>query len=358
MNNKRLLTGDRPTGKLHLGHYLGSLRNRVRLQEEYQCYFIIADIHTLTTRPQKDHIAILNKNIKELVLDYLSVGINPKESTIFLQSTITETYELNTILGMLVSVSRLERIPSLKEMAAAANLTNMPFGLLGYPVLQAADILLPRANLVPVGKDNQAHVEITRELARRFNHLYGETFPIPELLLGDDQTLVGTDGSDKMSKSLDNAIFLSDDRETVARKVMSMFTDPNRIRVDIPGRVEENPVFIFHDNFNSNKDEVEELKLRYRRGEVGDVEVKVKLAHALNSFLTPIRTKRAEYELNPKLVEDILSEGSNRIRVEAMRTMKLVRNAMGLSQYAYGNTNHLKESMKHSEMHMKGLAFV
>lgn len=358
MTKKRLLTGDRPTGKLHLGHYVGSLQNRVKLQKEYECFFIIADIHTLTTRPEREHIATLSENIKELVLDYLSVGIDPNESTIFLQSSVPETYELTTILGMLVSVARLERIPSLKEMATAANLTTMPFGLLGYPVLQSADILLPRADLVPVGKDNQAHVELARELARRFNRLYGETFPIPQLLLGDEQTLVGIDGREKMSKSLGNAIFLSDDRETVEHKVMRLFTDPNRIRADIPGRVEGNPVFIYHDNFNPHKEEVEELKSRYRRGKVSDVEVKKRLSSALNDFLDPIREKRAEYEDDPHLVEKILDEGSKRMREEAFKTMKFVRRGMGISQYTYGGTYQENKKGKHPEIPLQGLAFV
>jgi len=177
--------------------------------------------------------------------------------------------KLNLILEMLVNVPRLERVPSLKEMARDARLETMPFGLLGYPVLQAADILLPRAHLVPVGKDNQAHVEVTRELARRFNKLYGQVFPIPEALLSETPTLVGTDGT-KMSKSRDNAIYLSDDEATVKRKVHEMYTDPNRVRADVPGRVENNPVFIYHGIFNPDQNEVEELKARYRRGKVGD----------------------------------------------------------------------------------------
>ena len=170
---KRILTGDRPTGKMHLGHYVGSLQNRVRLQEEYESFFIIADLHTLTTRPEKENVEMLDQNIHEVVLDYLSVGIDPDQSVIFVQSAVPETYELNLIFEMMVTVPRLERVPSLKEMAQAANLESMPFGLLGYPVLQAADILLPRSNLVPVGKDNEAHVEISREIARKFNRLYG-----------------------------------------------------------------------------------------------------------------------------------------------------------------------------------------
>jgi tryptophanyl-tRNA synthetase len=230
---------------------------------------------------------------------------------------------------MLVSVARLERLPSLKEMARDAKLEVMPFGLLGYPVLQAADILLPRAHLVPVGKDNEAHVEVTREIARRFNRLYGHVFPIPEVLT-EGPTLVGTDGQTKMSKSLGNAVFLSDDAETVSHKVMGMYTDPNRVRADIPGRVEGNPVFIYHDAFNPDVDEVSDLKERYRQGRVGDVETKRKLARALNEFLDPMRERRAHYESQPGLVEDILVEGIRQVRGIAQETMEMVYEVMGL----------------------------
>ena len=328
----RILTGDRPTGKMHLGHYVGSLANRVRLQDQYECFFIVADLHTLTTRPEKEAIAGVGQNVRDVVLDYLSAGIDPNKSAIFLQSGVPETYELNLYFEMLISTARLERVPSLKDMAQAAHLEAMPFGLLGYPVLQAADILLPRANLVPVGKDNESHIEVTREIARRFNGLYGEVFPVPEALIGDVPSLVGTDGQSKMSKSLNNAIFLSDDEKTVNEKVRGMFTDPNRIRADIPGRVEGNPVFIYHDAFNPNTDEINDLKERYVLGKVGDVEVKRKLSAALNSFLEPIRERRASYEAQPSLVEDVLAAGTDRARAEAIATMELVREVMGLYQ--------------------------
>lgn len=327
---KRILTGDRPTGRMHIGHYVGSLENRVKLQDEYECFFILADLHSLTTRPEKESIAEIGENVREMVLDYLAVGIDPERSVIFLQSAVKETYELNLIFEMLVSVPRLERIPSLKDMAQAANLDSFPFGLLGYPVLQAADILLPRAHLVPVGKDNESHVEVTREIARRFNHLYGEVFPIPDVLLGEVPTLVGTDGQGKMSKSRGNAIMLSDDKETVNQKVMGMYTDPNRIRADIPGVVEGNPVFVYHDAFNPNKGEVEDLKDRYRSGTVGDVEVKQKLAAALNQFLEPIRERRARYSADPALVDGVVAAGTRRMQQEAGETMSLVRSAMGM----------------------------
>lgn len=328
---KRILTGDRPTGRLHLGHYVGSLRNRVRLQEEYECFFIIADLHTLTTRNTKQDIDEIADNAREMVLDYLACGIDPDKSRIYLQSAIPEVSELNLIFEMLVSVPRLQRIPSLKEMARNAHLNEMPFGLLGYPVLQTADILMPRAHLVPVGKDNEAHVEITREIARRFNHLYGEVFPVPDVLVGDVPTLVGTDGSSKMSKSLNNTIFLSDDAKTVEKKVRGMYTDPNRIRSDIPGTVEGNPVFIFHQAFNPNTAEVEELSSRYRAGTVGDVEVKDKLARALNDFLEPIRERRERIASDSGYVDEVLYEGTMHVRSEARETIVAVKKAMGLS---------------------------
>lgn len=332
-DSRIILTGDRPTGKLHLGHWVGSLQNRVRLQREYDCYFIIADLHTLTTRPERDAIGQVPEHIREMVLDYLASGIDPEGSTIFVQSAIAGTAELNLILQMLVSLPRLERIPTIKEMAEAAHLDVMPFGLVGYPVLQAADILLPRAHLVPVGRDNLPHVEVTREIARRFNHLYGDVFPEPEPLLTSGEVLVGIDGHRKMSKSLDNAILLSDTEETVNQRVMRMFTDPNRVRADVPGRVEGNPVFIYHDLFNPDTAEVDDLKERYRKGRVGDVEVKKKLARAINAFLAPIREKRAALAQQPDLVDDVLSTGNRRMAEVARETMESVREAMGLTYF-------------------------
>jgi tryptophanyl-tRNA synthetase len=300
------------------------------LQDEYECFFIIADLHTLTTRPDKSDVAAIGENVHELLLDYLAVGIDPDRCVIFLQSGIPETYELNLIFEMLVSVPRLERVPSLKEMVKTASLESMPLGLLGYPVLQAADILLPRATLVPVGKDNEAHVEVTREIARRFNRLYGEVFPIPDALIGDVPSLVGIDGKAQMSKSRSNTIDLADDSDTVRTKVMGMFTDPARVHADIPGRVEGNPVFIYHDAFNSNLEQVADLKQRYREGKVGDVEVKHQLSKALNEFLDPIRERRAKLMSTPSIVEDILIAGTKRMREEARETMALVREAMGM----------------------------
>ena len=333
MIKKRILTGDRPTGRLHLGNYVGSVANRVRLQDEYECFFIIADLHTLTTRPEKEHILKIHQNVHGMMLDYLAAGIDPEKSVIFVQSAIPGTYELNLIFEMLTSVPRLERIPSIKEMARDARLETLPFGLLGYPVLQAADILLPRAHLVPVGKNNQAHVELAREVARRFNRLYGQVFPIPDVLLSDVPALVGIDGV-SMSKSRGNAIYLSDDAETVERKVRGMYTDPNRVRANVPGQVEGNPVFVYHDAFNPDQDEVGDLKERYRRGKIGDVEVKDKLTRAINGFLEPMRERRAQYEAQPRLIEEILHSGTHRMRRESEETMQLVREAMGIASFA------------------------
>lgn len=331
MEKKRILTGDRPTGKLHLGHYVGSIANRVKLQDSYECFFILADLHTLTTKPEKTDIDTIAENAREMVLDYLACGIDPERSVIYLQSAVHEVYEMNLIFEMLVTVPRLQRVPSLKDMARSAHLSEMPLGLLGYPVLQAADILMPRAHLVPVGKDNESHVELTREIAKRFNNLYGEVFPIPDVLVGNVPTLVGTDGNAKMSKSLGNTILLSDDERTVEKRVHSMYTDPKRIRADIPGTVEGNPVFIYHDIFNPDKAQVEDLKERYTLGKVGDVEVKDTLAAALNSFLTPIRERRQDFAERKGFVDEVIYDGTVRMREEARETLTAMKKAMGLS---------------------------
>lgn len=331
MEKRRILTGDRPTGRLHLGHYVGSIQNRVQLQKEYECFFLIADLHMLTTRPAKEDIEAITDNARQMVTDYIACGIDPLVSTIYLQSAVHETYELNLIFEMLVTVPRLQRLPSLKEMKDSANLVEMPFGLLGYPVLQAADILVPRAHLVPVGKDNESHVELTREIARRFNSAYGDVFPVPDVRIGSVPTLVGTDGRAKMSKSLGNAIMLSDDEKTVTKKVMSMYTDPNRVSADVPGTVEGNPVFAYHDTFNPNTAEVEDLKERYRAGKVGDVEVKQKLAAAINAFLDPIREKRAEIESRKGYVDEVIYNGTVHTQQVARETLMMAKKAMGLT---------------------------
>lgn len=328
---KRILTGDRPTGKLHLGHYVGSLANRVKLQDTYDCHFIIADLHTLTTRPSKEDILAMREHISEMVMDYLAAGIDPAKSIIYLQSACPAVYEMNLFFEMMISVNRLSGLPSLKEMARNAHMDpeSVPFGLLGYPVLQSADILMAKGELVPVGKDNEAHIELTRDIARRFNNLYGDLFPMPEVLLSDFPTLLGTDGKGKMSKSAGNTILLSDDAKTVDKKVRGMYTDPNRIHADTPGTVENNPVFQYLDVFCPDKSQVEELKSRYRQGTVGDVEVKGVLAEYLNRFLDPIREKRAQIEKGT--VEKVIYEGTLKMIELSNETLKEMKSLMGLS---------------------------
>ena len=330
MARKRLLTGDRPTGPLHLGHYVGSLANRLRLQREYDCFFIVADLHALTT--QVERLDELRANAREIVLDYLSVGIDAERSVVYLQSLVPEVTELFTILAMLVTVPRLQRMPALKDVMRDLHVTTPSLGLLSYPVLQAADILMVRAEIVPVGQDQASHVEVTREIAARFNRLYGPVFPLPQALIGEVPMLPGIDGQTKMSKSLDNAVYLSDDTETVAEKVRRMFTDPTRIHPTDPGHVEGNPVFTYLDAFHPNTAEVDELKRLYRAGRIGDVEVKRRLAIALNDFLEPIRERRARLARRPGLAEDIMLRGSASARGYARETLGRVREAMHLMQ--------------------------
>ena len=331
MKRGRLLTGDRPTGKLHLGHYVGTLANRVKLQDEYECFFLLADYHILTTRLER--LDEIEENIREIVLDYLSVGIDPERSTIFLQSGVPQIPELALIFSMLVTVPRLQRVPTLKEVMRDLHIAQPSAGLLNYPVLQAADILSVKGEIVPVGKDQASHLELTRELARRFNDTFAPVFPEPATLIGEVGTLPGTDGKAKMSKSLGNVIYLSDDPETVTQRVMRMYTDPKRIHPTDPGTVEGNPVFIYHDAFNANREQVEELKRRYRAGTVGDVEVKQRLARALNAFLDPIRERRARYAAQPDLVEEIVVEGTRRAREIAAQTLAEVKDAMKMAYF-------------------------
>ena len=327
----RILTGDRPTGKLHLGHYVGTLKNRVELQNQYETFIIIADLHTLTTKPEKENIQKIESNVRELMLDYLSVGLDPKKVIFYRQSQVHEVAYFYLLFSMLVTKSRLERMPTLKEVMRDLKIENASLGLLSYPVLQSADILMVRADLVPVGKDQESHVELTREIAGRFNQMYSNVFPEPRALIGNESaTLVGTDGQTKMSKSLGNCIYLSDSAEEVRKKVMSMFTDPNRIHGNEPGKVEGNPVFIYHDIFNPNKAEVADLKSKYQIGNIKDVEVKEKLVSAINSFLDPIRKKRSEFEKDPKFITRILQEGTAQARAEAQITLELAKKAMGL----------------------------
>jgi tryptophanyl-tRNA synthetase len=332
MKKGRILTGDRPTGKLHLGHYVGTLANRERLQDEYELFLLIADYHALTRNTEKAYVLDTREHIRDLVLDYLAVGIDPIKTTIYVQSDVSSVCELHLLFSMLATVPRLERVPTLKEVMDAEHIEAPSYGLLGYPVLQAADILHVRANLVPVGKDQASHLELTREIARRFNYLYGDVFPEPDTLIGEVPTLTGTDGRAKMSKSLGNAIFLADDDETVRQRVMNMYTDPTRIRADIPANPEGNPVFQYHEAFNPNKEEVEELKARYRAGKVGDVEVKKRLNAALQQFLAPIRERRKYYEARPGVVDEILAAGAAKVRPISEETVALAREAMGLSR--------------------------
>lgn len=333
MDKKRILTGDRPTGLLHLGHYVGSIKNRIELQDKYDCYFIIADLHLLTTKPKKEEIMKTREHIHEMVLDYLACGIDPAKSTIYLQSACPAVYEMNLIFEMLISLNRLTGLPSLKEMARNAHIDedSLSLGLIGYPVLQSADILMPKAHLVPVGKDNEAHIELCRDIARRFNQLYGEVLPLPEVLLSEVPTLVGTDGKGKMSKSAGNTIFLSEEAASVEKKVRGMYTDPNRVHAHIPGNVEGNPVFIYHDVFNPNTTEVADLKALYAQGKIGDVDVKVALAKAINQFLDPIRERRKEFEKEKGLVEKVIYEGTQKMIEISNQTLKEIKSAMGLS---------------------------
>ena len=324
---KRILTGDTPTGKLHLGHFVGTLENRVKLQNEYESFIVLADLHSFTTKADKPQE--IRESTYQVALDNLSVGIDPTKSHIFVESQIPEIYELAAIFSMLISHNKALRNPTIKDEIISKNLgDNYSLGFINYPLYQVADILCVNANLIPVGKDQLPHVEVTRDIAEKFNALYGNTFKLPEALVGKVGKLVGTDGNPKMGKSLGNCIYLSDDSKTVIEKVSKMYTDPKRIRATDPGTVKNNPVFVYHDIFNKNSEEVAELKERYQKGTVGDVEVKEKLAIALNEFLDPIRQKRAEYEKNPEQVYEILREGTKITRLEAQKTLEKVREAI------------------------------
>jgi len=328
---KRILTGDRPTGPLHVGNYVGTLANRVKLQNEYETFLLVADHHMLTTR--LEDLGEIQQNIRDDVIDNLAVGVDPEKVTYLLQSLIPQIPELHLYFSMLVSVPRVQRIPTLKEQMRDHELTQPTYGLLGYPILQAADILCVKGELVPVGKDQESHIELTREIARKFNELFAPIFPEPRSLIPDMGLLPGTDGREKMGKSLDNAIYFRDDPKAVERKVMGMYTDPKRIRATDPGTVEGNPVFVYHDTFNPDTAEVEDLKIRYRAGKVGDVEVKRRLLAALEAFLAPIRERRRELAAQPRLVDELLASGSERGRREAAETLREVRQAMRLDYF-------------------------
>lgn len=323
---RRILTGHRPTGPRHIGHLAGTLNNWVRLQDSYQCFFLVADLHVLTT--DFDHPERVHENSIGIVCDWLATGIDPEKSTLALQSAIPAHTQMQTLLSMLTTVTRLYRIPTYKEQVKELHL-QPSLGLLAYPVLQAADIMIYKANAVPVGEDQLPHIELTREIARRFNQLYGETFPEPESLLSSTPRLPGTDNR-TMHTSYGNAIFLRDSAEVTTQKVMSMYTDPTRIHATDPGHVEGNPVFIYHDVFNPNQEEVQELKERYRIGKVGDVEVKRRLAVVLNETLSPIRRRRETLTSHPDDVIDILKLGTLKAREITTAVIEEVQGKMGL----------------------------
>jgi tryptophanyl-tRNA synthetase len=324
---KRILTGIRPTGPLHLGHYAGALENWVRLQRTYDCHFLIADYQV---SDYADDIARVRQSVWEVALDWLAVGLDPEQSAFVIESLVPEHAELMVWLSWFLPLGMLQRNPTLKAEMDDFGRKSVPVAFFTYPVMQVANILMARAHLVPVGEDQLPHIELTREVARRFNRQFKPVFPEPEGLVGRVPRLVGTDGQAKMSKSLNNAIYLKDPAPVVAEKVRSMYTDPTRLRASDPGHVEGNVVFMYLDAFSSNLDEVNDLKERYRRGAVGDVEVKRTLTTALNAFLDPIRERRAHYEANMGLVRDALEAGTTRARRVAEETMILVREALGL----------------------------
>jgi tryptophanyl-tRNA synthetase len=326
----RVVSGMRPTGRLHLGHLVGALGNWVPLQDQYDCFYFVADWHALTS--DFADTSQLTSYTYENVADWIGAGLDPEKSTFFVQSLVPEHAELYLLLSMVVPVPWLERVPTYKEQQENLKDKDLSaIGFLGYPLLQTADVAMYDARFVPVGEDQVAHLELAREAVRRFNNFFGEVLVEPQPLLTTFARLPGLDGGKKMSKSIGNTIHLSDSAADVKKKVMSMYTDPKRVRADIPGTVEGNPVFVYHDAFNPNVAEVEDLKARYRAGKVGDVEVKTKLANALNVRLDPIREKRAALLAQPDRLKEILFEGSARARRVAIETMARVRDAMKIS---------------------------
>jgi tryptophanyl-tRNA synthetase len=320
----------RPTGRLHLGHLVGALGNWVPLQDQYDCFYFVADWHALTS--DFSDTSQITAFAYENVADFIGAGLDPEKSTFFIQSLVPEHAELFLLLSMVVPVPWLERVPTYKEQQETLKDKDLSsIGFLSYPLLQTADVAMYDARLVPVGEDQVAHLELAREVVRRFNKFFGDALVEPQPLLTNFARLPGLDGDKKMSKSLGNTIHLSDTADEVKKKVMRMFTDPNRVRADIPGRVEGNPVFTYHDAFNPNLAEVEDLKTRYRTGTVGDVEVKTKLAAALNRHLDPIRERRAAVLARPDRLKEILFEGSRRARVVAGETMARVRDAVKIA---------------------------
>ncbi len=328
---KRILTGDNATGKLHLGHYVGSLENRIRLQNEYDTFIICADLHAFAYPKYAENPDLVAQSVLDVTTDNLAAGLDPKKVKFFTESSIPEIYELSAILSMIVSHARVMRNPTLKEEIKVKNMgENYSLGFVNFPVFQVADILCVNADLVPVGEDQVPHLELTREIAKKFNKTYGDVFVEPEPLIGRIKRLVGIDGGAKMTKSLDNTIYLSESKENLRKKVKSMYTDPNRLKPTDPGVVEGNPVFSYHDAFNPNLEEVADLKARYLVGKVGDVEVKDKLFNALDVFLEPMRERRVQYEKSPELVYDILRHGIKITREEAQKILGEVKEKMKL----------------------------
>ena len=318
----------RPTGKLHLGHLVGALDNWVRLQRDYDCYYFIADWHALTSH-FADTSELVDTAVDNLA-DWIGAGIDPERSTIFVQSLVPEHAELYLLLQMVTPMPWLERVPTYKELIEELTERDLSsIGFLGYPLLQTADVIIYDANFVPVGDDQVPHLELSREVVRRFNNVFGEVFVEPQAMLTPTPRLPGLDNR-KMSKSYGNTIDLADDAATVVKKVRQMYTDPKRVRADIPGTVEGNPVFIYHDAFNSNRDEVDDLKARYTAGKVGDVEVKTKLAAAINQVLEPIRERRAAALARPGYLREVMVEGRAKARAVAVETMERARTAVKL----------------------------
>lgn len=325
-NTQRILTGHRPTGPRHLGHLVGTLETWAKLQHEHECYFLIADLHVLTT--DFAHPQNIRRNVQEMLFDWLAAGIDPQRAALVLQSALPEHAQLSMLLGMLVTVARLERVPSYKNQARELHL-QPSLGLLTYPVLQAADILLYKATAVPVGEDQLPHIELTREVARRFNKLYGNTFPEPEALLSTQPRLPGIDHR-VMHTSYGNAIFLKDSPEVTREKVLRMYTDPTRIHADDPGRVEGNPVFTYLDTFGCEPERIAELKSLYAAGKVGDVEVKQYAVQVINRALEPLRARRQEIASQPHAALELLHIGTQRARPVVQATLAEVMDRMGL----------------------------
>ncbi len=318
----------RPTGRLHLGHLVGALRNWTALQEQYDCFYFVADWHALTS--DYANTAPITGYALDNVADWIAAGVDPERSTIFVQSLVPEHAELFLLLSMVVPIPWLERVPTYKEQQEQLTEKDLStIGFLGYPLLQTADVAIYDGRFVPVGDDQVPHLELSREVVRRFNQHYGDVLVEPQPLLTPVSRLPGLDNR-KMSKSYGNTIDLSDDSDAVVRKVRQMYTDPKRVRADIPGTVEGNPVFMYHDAFNPDTAEVEDLKTRYREGKVGDVEVKTKLAKAMNTMLDPMRERRREVAEQPERIREIVIEGSKKAREVAQATMERVRDAVKL----------------------------